>query len=378
MEYQKKPNVIVIMSESFFDPTVIPNVKYSEDPIPNFRKLFSNNESGKMISATFGGGTSTVEFELFTGETTEYLPYGTVPYTDLPKNIKGLDTIQRVFKENGYETIALHDYEGSFYNRNEVYPYLGFDEFIESKDMEEVGYYGKYISDYTINKNIELQLEKNRNDNHPLFIWALTMQNHTPFQTSNFTEGFDKIKIEESNLSESAYDKLLAYVNGIYESDLQLKYFIDYIEQYDEPTVVLFFGDHMPSLYEIYDETRMITTRVTSEWSPEEMFKMHTTPYFIYDNFSKKEPTHDNITGVVILGNKLLNYVGIKKTPYFYFMDTLNYLALRDRLFVDDEGKIYDSVTDKCKEKTYEHKMLEYDMMYGKNYIKEYDINRKK
>ena len=370
-----KPNVIVIMSESFFDPCVIPGVEYSKDPIPTFRKLMESCESGKMISSTFGGGTSTIEFEAFTGETVEFMPYGTVPYTDMPKKIKELETIQKVFKNNGYKTIALHDYDGSFYNRDEVYPYLGFDEFIESKDMEDVNYFGKYISDATLNENIFLQLEKNKD--LPVFIWGLTMQNHTPYQTANFTEGFDRIKIKSDILSEEASDKLLAYVNGIYESDLQLKNMIEYLEKCKTPTVLLFYGDHLPSLYEVYYDTGMISTKVTSDWSKEEMFKMHTMPYFIYDNYSNRDVKHDNITGAVLLGNKLLNYVGIEKSSYFKFLDTLNYVALRDRLFIDENGVLYDSIPSQCVEKTNEHKLLEYDMVYGNNYVKEYEEQKK-
>jgi phosphoglycerol transferase MdoB-like AlkP superfamily enzyme len=265
----------------------------------------------------------------------------------------------------------MHDYDGSFYNRNEVYPYLGFDEFYESKDMEDVNYFGKYISDSTLNKNIIIQLEKNTSS--PVFIWGLTMQNHTPYQTSNYTEGFDRIKIKSDNLTNEAYDKLLAYVNGIYESDLQLKQLIDYLEECKTPTVLMFFGDHFPSLYEVYYDTGMISTKVTSEWNKEEMFKMHTMPYFIYDNYSNKNVRHDNITGAVLLGNKLLNYIGIEKSSYFKFLDTLNYVALRDRLFIDKEGNLYDSIPNQCEEKSNEHKLLEYDMIYGNNYVREYE-----
>ncbi|MBR3281015.1 MAG: LTA synthase family protein [Clostridia bacterium] len=374
---KEKPNVIIVMSESFFDPLVVPNVEYSQDPIPNFRKYWNDYESGKMISATFGGGTSTVEFEVFTGETVEFMPYGTVPYTDLSQNIQNIDSIQKIFKENGYKTIALHDYDGTFYNRKTVYPVIGFDEFYESKEMIDVNYFGKYISDKTMNTNIIDQLEKQKDEDVPLFIWALTMQNHTPYQTSNFTEGFDRVKIKSDVLSDEAKDKLLAYVNGVYESDIQLKNLIDYLDKSKEPTVLLFYGDHLPSLYEVYYDSGMIDTKVTSDWNKDEMLKMHTIPYFIYDNYSQKEPKHDNITGAVLLGNKLLNYVGIKKSPYFNFLDTLNYFALRDRLFIDENGQVFDSITKECETKSKEHKLLEYDMMYGNNYIKDY-MNEKK
>ena len=82
-----------------------------------------------MISSTFAGATSNVEFEAFTGESTEYMPYGTAPYTDLRSEIRNIDTIQKVLKNNGYMTIGLHTYDGDFYNRRDNYKYIGFDVF---------------------------------------------------------------------------------------------------------------------------------------------------------------------------------------------------------------------------------------------------------
>ena len=141
---------------------------------------------------------------------------------------------------------------------------------------------------------------------------------------------------------------------------------------------MLFYGDHLPSLYEVYYDTGMIKTKETTNWTIEEMKTMHTVPYFIYDNYSSKEKNHNNITGAVLMGNNLLNYIGINKSSYFNFLDTLNYNALRDRLFIDKNGKVFDEISEECKEKSSEHKLLEYDMIYGNNYVKEYEKDYKK
>lgn len=371
---EKQPNIIVIMSESFFDPLTIPNVEFSEDPIANTRKLLEKCESGKMISSTFGGGTSSIEFEAFTGEPVCFLPYGTVPYTDLTPNLSNVQTIQKLLKDQGYSIVGLHDYIGTFYNREEAYPNIGFDIFKDSSKLSVVQYYGKYISDYSLFENIKSELLKAKEENKPAFIWGLTMQNHTPYQTSNYTEGFDKVKIQSDFLTDIAYDKLLAYVNGIYESDQQMKNLIEYFDSLEEPVVMLFYGDHLPSLYEVYYDTGMIESKDTTVWSTKEMLNMHTVPFFIYDNYSKTTSrNHDNIVGAAQLGNLLLNYANVEKTSYFKFLDTLNYKAIRDRLFVDDDGNAYDSITKECNAKSEEHKLLVYDMIYGKNYVKDYE-----
>ncbi len=326
-----------------------------------------------MVSITFAGATANVEFEAFTGEPTGFLPYGTAPYTDLKSEIRNCDTIQKVLQNDGYKTIGLHTYDGEFYNRRENYKYLGFDVFKDMNEMDSPGYYGKYVSDKTMTENIIKELEDNKGD-EPLYIWALTMQNHTPYATSNYDKDALKIKVSGDKLSDVAYDKLTAYVNGVYESDRCLKNLIDYLDKSDTPTVLLFYGDHLPSLYEAYYDTGMIKTKDTSKWTTEEMYEMHQIPFFIYNNYDlKKEYKHDELIGAMFLGNRLLNEAGVKKSSYFNFLDTLNYLALRDRLFIDDERNISDEISEKCIQKSNEHKMLQYDMLYGKNYVAEYD-----
>lgn len=368
-----KPNIIMIMSESFFDPTRMKNVTFSKDPIPTVREMTKKYTSGKLITSTFGGATSNVEYEAFTGETSEFMPYGTVPYTDLMEEMKNVETIQKVLKNNGYKTIGLHTYEGDFYNRRENYQHIGFDVFKDMNELESPGYYGKYVSDLTLMNNIIKEIE-DHDGKEPLYIWALTMQNHTPYATSNYDEDAIKIQVTGSKLSDLSKDKLTAYTNGIYESDRCLKMLIDYLDECETPTVLLFYGDHLPSLYETYYDTEMISTKDTSKWSTEELLDLHTIPFFIYNNYNlKEEYNHDETLGAMLLGNRLLTEAGIQKSAYFNFLDTINYKALRDRLFIDEYGRAFPGITEECEEKASEHKMLQYDMLYGSNYISEYE-----
>ena len=283
-EEKIKPNVIMIMSESFFDPTVLSNVKFSEDPIPEIRKLLAKYTSGKIISSTFAGGTSNIEFEAFTGNSIAYLPYGTVPYTDLQDSIAEVDSLPKIMKSNGYKTIALHTYDKTFYNRDKNYANIGFDEFIGIDELVNPQYFGKYVSDETFVDNITQILEDN---NEPVFIWGVTMQNHTPYNTSNYDMEL-KIEISGELLTEKAVDTLTAYSNGLYNSDRAMKKLIDYIELSTRPTIILFFGDHLPSLYDVYFDTGLISTKDTTKWTTTEMYNLHTIPFFIYDNFEYK------------------------------------------------------------------------------------------
>jgi len=372
----QKPNVIMIMSESFFDPTNIKNLSFSKDPMPNIRKYMSKYQSGKFITSVFGGGTANVEFEVFTGNSVQFLPYGSTPYNSLKDNIKDIDTLPKIFKNNGYNTIALHTYDGSFYTRNEVYPNFGFDKFLDMNEMIEVGYYGKYVSDNTLVTNIIHELEENNaSGDKPAFIWGLSMQNHTPYSVDVLGKEAVYIDISGENLSDVGKDKITAYTNEVYETDRTMKRLIEYLDNSDIPTVLLFFGDHLPSIYETYYDAGMVHTKDTTLWNLDEMYNMHSGLFFIYDNLKIKNFKYlqDEIVGNAFLGNYLLDYINIEKPIYFDFLDSLNYIALRDRLIIDKDMNKYISYPENCIEKINQHKLLVYDMIYGKKYLREWD-----
>lgn len=365
-----KPNVVVIVSESFFDPTVLSNIEFSRDPIPNIRKIISEYTSGKIISSTFAGATSNVEFEFFTGNSIAYLPYSTYPFLDMTERFEtNVPTIQKDFKANGYKTIGVHTYFGDFYSRDEVYPNLGFDEFISQENIENPIYNGKYISDETFVDEIIKQLESNEG---PLFVYGLSMQNHTPYTMDNFSDG-SKVQIVSDNLSDIAKDKMTAYVKGLYDTDKAIQRLIDYVEKSDVPTIVLFFGDHLPSQYEAYLESDFVSTNISQDWNVEEMYKVHSIPFFIYDNFEFKDSySHDELIGVSFLGNYLSNYIDLDKSIFFEFLDDISYTSIRDRLFVDKYGNYFSKPTKEYENEIEKFKMIQYDILYGEQYINEY------
>lgn len=133
-----KPNVVFILSEAFWDITKIPGISFGKDPLVNFRKLKKEGTSGNVIAPTYGGKTQWTEFELLTGNMMKFLPFGSMPYEQYVK--KPLPSIVREFKKNGYETIGLHTYEKTFFNRDKAYPLLGFDTFFGVEDLVDPKY----------------------------------------------------------------------------------------------------------------------------------------------------------------------------------------------------------------------------------------------
>ena len=269
----------------------------------------------------------------------------------------------------------MHSYERDFYNRDVAYKKLGFDEFYDIETLKTLWNYGKYVSDVSLVDNIisKLDEQKKSKNKEPVFVWALTMQNHTPYSTSYYDKENLYVDVEGKTLTDASKDKLKAFVNGLVETDKSMKKLLDYLDKSKEPTVVLFYGDHLPALYEVYYDAGMVSSIDTTTWTKDEMVKMHTVPFFIYDNYKKdKNTTSNNILGAAFLGNELLNYAKIEKSMFFNFMDTLNYKALRDRIFIDSKGNTFESPSSECQEKVNEHKLLQYDMIYGNNYISKY------
>ena len=137
-----KPDIVLIMCESFWDPTVLKGVHFSEDIMKNFNKY----KKGEIVSPAIGGGTSNVEFEALTGLSTYFLGPGVLAYNVYFR--RDTPGIVSVLNDNGYNTIAIHPYKAEMYNRDKVYKFLGFDEFISLDSFNaDTDLKGPYVSD---------------------------------------------------------------------------------------------------------------------------------------------------------------------------------------------------------------------------------------
>lgn len=372
--FDTKPNVIIVMSEAFFDVTELKDVEFSADPIPNIRSLMSNYTSGTSVSGSYGKNTSNIEFELFTGNTLKFLSAGLLPYRDEVEMFdRDLATMQKEFKNAGYSTIALHTWDADFYNRDVVYPKLGFDEFYSREDFKDAPLGSKFISDEFLMEQVIKQCEEVEG---PKFIFALTMQNHYPYSSEYYTEE-SPVKVETSKLTSANLEKLQSYVHNLCDVDASMKKLIDYLENQDEPTIVLFYGDHYPLMTNVYLQLEHIND-LEPELVGEELYKMRKIPFFIYDNFNyKKEYPKLNNTMWSRLGSFLLSYAGIDKSIYYDFVDNLTYKVMYDRIFIDENDVIYNEPTYKYSKEIEDYKLLQYDMLYGEQYIKEWEKEQK-
>jgi len=368
-----KPDIIVILSESFWDIRNLPNTEFSIDPLRNFDAIAERDNcySGLFFTTGFGGGTVRPEFELLSGITTDSLPGGAVPYQYIHSDF---DCYITNYKNLGYKAMMLHPYLASFYMRQQTYGFLGFDELYFNNDLLaiediEVSYSGQHISDDSFVDYVEYLLESNSDTNVPSFIFGITMENHQPYPTKYEPENIE-VTVTSPNMTEDILDSTTQYTQGIINADKALGKLIDYVDSRERPTVVVFFGDHAPSLgsnYAAYAQAGLVAD--TSYLTPEERRVIQSTPYIIYSNYDI--PENDTAMVKSGKGNDIASYnvlnavatlIGSPQTPYMQFLrdyyNTVNYYNIRLNLNVTPEMSKYIE----------NHKLLTYDRISGNKY----------
>ena len=271
---ENSPNVIYLQLESFFDVNYLTNVKFSENPVPYFTKLKSEYTSGFLSVPSVGAGTVNTEFEILTGMCLDFFGPGEYPYKTVLMDYT-CETAAYNLKELGYATHAIHNYEGTFYDRNLVYRNLGFDTFTSMEYMQDVEYNvsGSWPKDEILVGEIidTLSITQERD-----FVMAVSVQGHGKYPPASLPEG-DKYPIEatfidgklEGGLSDISV--LSYYVSQLKEMDEFLRQLVEALEEYPEEVMLVMYGDHLPSL-----------SISPADLSNEDIFQ---TEYVIYTNY---------------------------------------------------------------------------------------------
>lgn len=310
---EELPNIIVIMNEAFSDLSILDDYVTNEDEMPYMRSLMNGAEntiSGYMDVSVLGGNTANTEFEFLTGDTMAFLPQGSIPYQQYVHDT--MPSMASSLKEMGYRTLALHPYGAKGWDRHEVYEYFGFDAFYSKSDFIEPHLLRKYISDQEdVKKVIELY---EQDPETPLFLFNVTMQNH-----SSYTDAFDNftptIEVEGNNSF-----ALNQYLSLLKESDRSLEQLITYFEQVNDPTIIVFFGDHQPT-DSVVSPIYKLNGRSVYSLTEEELRLRYQVPYIIHANFDIEEaqnlPMSTNYLGV-----KTLEAAGLPLNDYQQFLST--------------------------------------------------------
>lgn len=366
------PNVILMMSESFCDPQIIlPGVEFDADPTPYFHALAQEWPTGKFYSNTYAGGTGNVEMEVFTGIPTAFLKEG----EDLT-NLRGegvydrLPSIVKSFKSAGYSTRFVHNYTSRLYNRTENFPAIGFDELTFEDDFpEDAKWDGPYLEDMELVYEMIRTFEE-KEEGQPMLLYGLTMENHQPYYDGKFPNS-SELNPRSDKLNESELKTVEALVYGVQAADKALGALVEYFETVEEPTIIVFWGDHLPGLYvddtnTIYSKLGYVPTADTLAWDAETMKQMHTTSFLVWNNYGAdlEVPGSSGPSG---LGSHILDWAGISKPLYFQWVEQSmkTILLYRSRLYIDDWGRPWKEPLEEDEAVVSLYRDLVYDLVYG-------------
>lgn len=306
------PNIIVIMDEAFSDLSVLGNLPVNEDYMPfvhQLQKGAENTITGNLHVSVCGGNTANSEFEFLTGHTMAFLPTGSIPYQQYIK--KETPSLASYLKELGYATYAQHPYYASGWEREKVYPYLGFEETSFLDDYESPQYLRKYVSDASSFSHV-IDTYQKKEAGKPAFIFNVTMQNHGGYseEYSNFTSDILVFGSENASLNQ--------YLSLIKRTDQEFEKLISYFAKEEEKTIVIFFGDHQPN-DAVAAPVLSLNGKSTKNLSKEEQELRYQVPYVVWANFDIDEKRNYDVS-LNYLAADVLQWAGVPTSNYHNFL----------------------------------------------------------
>lgn len=306
------PNIIVIMDEAFSDLAVVGDLETNEDYMPFMHKMQQGEDhtiTGYAQVSVCGGNTANSEFEFLTGNTMSFLPSGSIPYQQYIT--KDTPSLASYLASLGYETYAQHPYYASGWNREKVYPLLGFEHLNFIDDYANKTYVRKYVSDDADMQHI-IDTYENKEDGKPAFIFNVTMQNH-----GGYTDAFSDLSedVHATNYNSEVLDR---YLSLIRLTDQSLEKLVDYFSNVDEKTVIVFFGDHQPSdtvAAQVQDSMLLPGESVPDE----QLRKRYQVPYLVWANYDIDGATQQN-TSLNYLSAEVLKAAGVPTDAYQNFL----------------------------------------------------------
>ena len=371
---EKEPTIIYVMDESYWDVSELEQygVTFDTDVSPNLHALQQTSAYGKVYSPSFGGGTCDVEFEALTGHSVGFLPSGCKPYQQ--HVTRPMFALPSYLKDRGYQTAAVHCYYAKYWSRNTAYPNLGFDDFISLEDMRGVdkvrGYYwkGGLVTDASMGEQIirEYETLKAASD-APVFLHAVTMQNHTNYNAANYPDD-QRVHITSApaGLKASTVGALEDFATGVRDADALLGQLVGYFSQVDEPVILVFWGDHynpIDSGYDVYTATGYASADSADP-------RLHQTTLLMWSNYSNYQVDLGTIAAYEI-SPVMMDLFGLEQPLYFQYLNRqlrYGYRSCTGGVTVNWDGTVGRGLTGRQAAWRQDHWLLQYDLMFGKGY----------
>ena len=323
---EQRPNIIFVQLESFFDPTEVEWLRFSEDPIPNLRKMFSEYSSGYFKVPSVGAGTANTEFEILTGMSMRFFGPGEYPYKTYAKT-RTLESAASALKGLGYGAEALHNNGGNFYSRAQVFNNMGFDHYTSKEFMNILQTTPKgWATDDILVPNIMESMDTTEGQD---FVFTVSVEGHGEYPTEKVLE--DPEIVVSGVEDEGERNAWEYYVNLVHAMDEFAGDLVRAVEERNEPTVLVFYGDHLPTMNL---EAKDLKSRY-----------LYNTNYVIWDNIGL-EKKDGNVAAYQVMADvfeRLDIHAGTVFNYHQQRRHTKNYLA--------------------------DLELLQYDIMYGDQYV---------
>lgn len=353
----RRPDIIMVMSESFWDPTRLPGTTLSPDPIEFTRSL----QSGHVFSPEFGGMTANVEFEALTGFSNALLPYGSIPYQQY---VRGeMPSLASFLRQEGYQTLAIHPFQSWFWNRRNVYEAFGFDRFLSEDAMEPLEKRGRLASDAALTERIIAEADASLD---PIFVFSVTLQNHGPYEPGRYPD--ERIAVE-TTAGGSTPEAIRTFSEGMVDSDQALRRLIEWAQARERETIIVYFGDHLPPLGAHWVSTGFMDRNVSNRFGePDALTRERETPLVIWSNRKGAAPKTGTISPAFL---PLHTLQAARMTHPFYtgFLGTVHesWRVVDRHMLTDSDGN---STTEWTRTGMIDpllrdYRLIQYDTMFG-------------
>ena len=373
--------VVYVLSESFSDPARVPGVKLNKDAIPEVRAIKSGTTSGLMLSSGYGGGTANLEYMGLSGLSMANFDSSlTSPYQQLVPGQHWTPTINQMWGAPK-NSIAFHPYEPSMYSRATNYKKFGFAHFYTLQGKIDRS---PYVSDKA---TYQSALEDISSTDSNQFIQIITMQNHMPYNDWYADNEFKATAADGADsLGSDEVTAIDTYAKGASITDTETKNFLDELNKLDKPVTVVFYGDHLPGIYE------------TASQDTNNSLALHLTDYFIWSNKASGSQGKKVDNSVYSSPNYFVaqaaEHMNAKVSPYLAFLTLMhkkvsameppvvNKIQGWDRIpegqdiYLDAAGNpmAEDEFDEQTKQLMTDYKLIQYDITAGKNYLKDTDF----
>lgn len=376
--------VIMILSESFSDPTRVPGVSFSIDPMPNIRSIKDSTTSGLMLSPGYGGGTANIEYQSLTGMSLASFNDQLIsPYQQLVPNMKSAYSFNQIWNEACHSTcsVAYHPYYKSFYLRDSNYKKFGFKFFRTLDSSPMISHQDHidnsiYVSDAASYQNVLDYLQQSTDQSQ--FIQLVTMQNHLPYSDWYVDNEFKDADIS-SDINDAERQQIDTYAKGVSRTDSATINFLNQLNELQKPTTVIFYGDHLPGIYQ------------TAAMEKRNQLALHESDYFIWSNAAssssetKLSPEESNYSSSNYFIASAAEHMNAKVSPFLALLTELHeevpsmgrFASTKDSwgsgsaTYLNSDGSIVKkkNLSQKARQLLKDYSLVQYDMTSGKNYL---------